>query len=81
MADRTVSAWTVMPCDDCGMEYQATRTRSCTAERFICEPCEVAERSVAHERERLALALRGHLADSICDDIASGVFGRTGGAK
>lgn len=53
-------------CRDCAIVYERGRADAAVTE-------------LDEERERLALALRGHLADSICDDIASGVFGRTGG--
>lgn len=39
-----VGPWSRMPCDACGCEFQASRTKSRVAP-FICAECEVFERA------------------------------------
>ncbi len=37
---RTIDPWTTMPCDACGCEHQATRSRTKIARVFLCGACE-----------------------------------------
>ena len=42
MGEPKYPAWATAPCEVCGVEGQATRAEP--ADRYVCEPCEVAQR-------------------------------------
>jgi hypothetical protein len=43
--ERTFKTWEKTECDNCGQEYQVTRTKPKTLNRCICGECETYERA------------------------------------
>lgn len=63
---RTIPPWTQVPCDECGCEYQASRTREVTATEFVCAECVIARR-IESRRDAEVATLRTERDDALAE--------------